>query len=289
MQLDSTFTVVAPVDTVWATLMDFERVAGCVPGAQILNRLSDDAYQVGMKVKLGPVTMAYRGQMNVLERDAAAHRAVFDGKAQETRGQGTASATVTLVLVETDGTTQGTVSADLALSGKAAAMGKGVIGSVTDQMMALFASNLQQLIEQPATDAAGTDTGETPVGAHLQEPTEHTQESDRAVAEMADIPPGEAYAADRLTAVTPGPGEPRLDPRRNAPGGVSAAGAAGAAGAHRPLPHHSPPVPPETSLNAMDLVKGVVADQLSNPAKLLGVIVGVAFVAYRIGRRRSGR
>lgn len=64
MQLDSTFTVIAPVDTVWATLMDFERVAGCVPGAQILNRLSDDAYQVGMKVKLGPVTMQYRGQMN---------------------------------------------------------------------------------------------------------------------------------------------------------------------------------------------------------------------------------
>ncbi|MEB0222676.1 SRPBCC domain-containing protein, partial [Pseudomonas sp. AB12(2023)] len=70
MQLDSTFSVTAPIEEVWATLMDFERVAGCVPGAQILNRLSDDAYQVGMKVKLGPVAMQYKGMMNVIERDA---------------------------------------------------------------------------------------------------------------------------------------------------------------------------------------------------------------------------
>ncbi|MBC7441915.1 MAG: SRPBCC family protein [Ramlibacter sp.] len=93
MQIDSTFCVVAPIDQVWKTLMDFERVAGCVPGAQVLNKLSDDAYQVGMKVKLGPVTMQYKGQMTVLERDAPAHRAVFEGRAQETRGQGTAQGT----------------------------------------------------------------------------------------------------------------------------------------------------------------------------------------------------
>ncbi|MFC5928699.1 SRPBCC family protein [Cryobacterium melibiosiphilum] len=278
MELDSTFTVVAPVDTVWATLMDFERVAGCVPGAQILNRLSDDAYQVGMKVKLGPVTMQYRGQMNVLERDAHGHRAVFDGKAQEIRGQGTASATVTLVLVETDGSTQGTVSAELALSGKAAAMGKGVIGSVTDQMMALFAGNLQELLEQ--TDAAGPVDGSAPVGAHLDEPAEHTQDSERAVAEIADIPPGEAYAADRLTSVTPGPDEPRQSPHRYTHRPASS---------QRPTsPPASPAPEPASSLNALDLIKGIITDQLSNPTKLLGLVVGVAFVAYRVGRRRSG-
>ena len=72
MQLESTFSVVAPIDEVWETLMDFERVAGCVPGAQVLNKLSEDAYQVGLKVKLGPVSMQYRGQMTVLERDATA-------------------------------------------------------------------------------------------------------------------------------------------------------------------------------------------------------------------------
>ena len=156
MQIDSTFSVVAPIDTVWETIMDFERVAGCVPGAQILNKLSDDAYQVGMTVKLGPVNMQYKGLLNVIERNAAEHRAVLGGKAQETRGQGTAEATVTLQLTEeAGGTTRGTVNADLSLSGKAAAMGKGVIGSVTEQMMALFASNLQAMITAPGASRNG--------------------------------------------------------------------------------------------------------------------------------------
>ena len=57
MQLERTFSVTAPIGTVWDTLMDFDRVAGCIPGAQILEKTSDDEYQVGMKVKLGPVTM----------------------------------------------------------------------------------------------------------------------------------------------------------------------------------------------------------------------------------------
>ncbi|QDG67205.1 carbon monoxide dehydrogenase [Pseudarthrobacter sp. NIBRBAC000502772] len=162
MKIDSAFSVVAPIDTVWDTLMDFQRVAGCVPGAQILNKHSDDAYQVGMKVKLGPVSMQYKGQMTVVERNAEEHRAVFQGRAQETRGQGTAEATVTLRLAEAEGSTRGTVSADLALSGKAAAMGKGVIGGVTEQMMALFAANLQTLLAEPAGEAAPEAVQEVP-------------------------------------------------------------------------------------------------------------------------------
>lgn len=221
MQLDSTFSVVAPIDTVWNTLMDFERVAGCVPGAQILNRLSEDAYQVGMKVKLGPVSMQYRGQMNVIERDADGHRAVFQGKAQETRGQGTAEATVTLQLVESNGTTQGTVSADVSLSGKAAAMGKGVITSVTDQMMALFAENLQTMVGESAPPAAA--------------PTDSA-------------------------ASAPAPAAPRT---ANAPA--------------------------ENSLNAFTLAKGMIADQLKDPARLIGAFAAVASIAFLLGRLSRGR
>lgn len=146
MDLDSAFTVTAPIDQVWATLMDFEEVAGCVPGAQVLNKLSEDAYQVGMKVKLGPVTMQYKGQMEVVERDEKAYRAVLKGSAKEARGQGTAQATAHLQLVEDGATTRGTVHADVALSGRAAAMGQGVIGSVTDSMMGQFATNLQAML-----------------------------------------------------------------------------------------------------------------------------------------------
>ncbi|TFC96913.1 MULTISPECIES: SRPBCC family protein [Cryobacterium] len=160
MDINSTFSVVAPIDEVWKTLMDSERVAGCVPGAQVLNKLSDDAYQVGMKVKLGPVTMQYREQLTVVERDASGHRAVFEGRTQETRGQGTAQGTAALTLVEADGQTQGTV-ADVALSGKVAAMGRSIIGSVTDQMMTLFAENLQAMVAGPAAEPAAGQVTES--------------------------------------------------------------------------------------------------------------------------------
>ncbi|WP_104178304.1 SRPBCC family protein [Cryobacterium sp. Y50] len=289
MQIDTTFTVIAPVDTVWNTLMDFERVAGCVPGAQILNKLSDDNYQVGMKVKLGPITMQYRGQMNVDERDVEGHRAVFSGKAQETRGQGTAQATVTLELVETDGVTQGTVSADLSLSGKAAAMGKGVISSVTEQMIGLFAGNLQDLIEGSTradsdgeADAAATaaDSAATRVGEHVDDPGALAQGSPRAVADMSEIPPGDAPATDTHPDVTPDvPARPATPPGPLPPRTTPAGG-------HRGAPYGAAPAP---SLDALSLVKGVIADQLSDPVKLVGLLATVAFIAYRIGRRASGR
>jgi len=159
MKLDSTFSVNAPIEEVWKTLMDFEKVAGCVPGAQVLNKLSEDAYQVAMKVKLGPVTMAYKGQMEVLERDETEHRAVLQGSAKEARGQGTAQATAHLSLVEQDGLTRGTVAADVALSGRAAAMGQGVIGSVTEQMMGQFAHNLQLMLNDGGPAAAAHGVG----------------------------------------------------------------------------------------------------------------------------------
>jgi len=169
MDLDSAFTVTAPIDQVWATLMDFEEVAGCVPGAQVLNKLSEDAYQVGMKVKLGPVTMQYKGQMEVVERDEKAYRAVLKGSAKEARGQGTAQATAHLQLVEEGATTRGTVHADVALSGRAAAMGQGVIGSVTDSMMGQFATNLQAMLTgsgAPVPDAAAVAAASSAGATH---------------------------------------------------------------------------------------------------------------------------
>ena len=168
MDLDSAFTVTAPIDQVWATLMDFQEVAGCVPGAEVLNKLSEDAYQVGMKVKLGPVTMQYKGQMEVVERDEKAYKAVLKGSAKEARGQGTAQATAHLQLVEEGGTTRGTVHADVALSGRAAAMGQGVIGSVTDQMMLQFAQNLQAMLSENGSSTVvpeAPDAGEREVPA----------------------------------------------------------------------------------------------------------------------------
>lgn len=252
MQIDSSFSVVAPIGKVWDTLMDFERVAGCLPGAQILNKLSDDAYQVGMTVKLGPVNMQYKGLLNVRERNATEHRAVLGGKAQETRGQGTAEAKVTLALAEEGTTTRGTVSADLALSGKAAAMGKSVIGSVTEQMMGLFASNLQAMLAEPGAAAA-------------QGPAEAPAEAPAEPAPPAATPP----------AMTP-PAAP-----------VPAAAAQPPAA---PIPPVTPATPaPSGSLDAFSLAKGIAADQLSSPGKVAGLLAAVACLAYWAGRRSAFR
>jgi carbon monoxide dehydrogenase subunit G len=251
MHIDSTFSVVAPISQVWDTLMDFERVAGCLPGARILNKLSDDAYQVGMTVKLGPVTMQYKGLLNVIERNAPEHRAVLGGKAQETRGQGTAEATVTLVLAEDGAATRGSVSADLALSGKAAAMGKGVIGSVTEQMMSLFAKNLQAMLTEAAPPAQEAPAGPTP--AAVPGPT------------PAPVP---ASAPEPVPVTVSAAAAPEPVP---VPVPVSAAAA------------------PDGSLDALSLAKGIAAEQLASPVKVLGVIAVVACIAYWAGRRSAFR
>ena len=218
MDINTVFSVAAPIDEVWKTLMGFKRAAGCVPGAQVLNKLSDDAYQVGMKVKLGPVTVQYRGQITVLKRDATAHPTVFEGRAQETRGQ-----------------THGTVSAEVALSGKVAAMGRTIIGSVTDQMMALFAENLQATVTGPAPESVVAQAARTETAA------------ESATAALT--------ATTTMTALAP----------------------------------HASQSAAESSLNALDLAKGIVLDQLSSLPKLLGTLAAVAFGAYRIGRRAGGR
>ncbi|NEN05954.1 SRPBCC family protein [Diaminobutyricibacter tongyongensis] len=172
MELDTSFSVVAPIETVWKILLDFDRVAASVPGAEILERPSDDTLTVGMKVKLGPVSLQYKGTVTIVELDETQHRAVFRGKAQETRGQGTADGSATMQLTQDGDTTTGRVHADLNLSGRAAAMGKSVINSVTQQMIGLFAANLQQLVEDElAGGAAGAATATAPTEPTADPPT----------------------------------------------------------------------------------------------------------------------
>src|SRR5918998_631005 len=124
MQFQNGFEVDAPIDRVWEAVLDVERVAPTVPGAQVLERTGDDAYKVAIKVKVGPMSMTYSGEVEITERDEATHRAVMKARAKESRGQGTADADVTMVLTGDDGTTSATVTTEVELSGKAASMGQ---------------------------------------------------------------------------------------------------------------------------------------------------------------------
>jgi carbon monoxide dehydrogenase subunit G len=157
MRFENQFVVEAPLEQVWATVLDVERVAPTVPGAQVLERTGDDAYKVAIKVKVGPMSMTYRGEVEITERDDAAHRAVMKARAKESRGQGTADADVTMVLSGDDGATTATVITDVQLSGKVATMGQGVLQDVSGRLVQTFAQNLAAMLEGGEAEAPATE------------------------------------------------------------------------------------------------------------------------------------
>ena len=162
MKFENTFEVDAPLEQVWDTILDVEKVAPNVPGAEVLERTADDAYKVGIKVKLGPITMQYRGDIEIVERDDAAHRAKMRVKAKEARGQGTADAETVMELSGDDGHTSATITTDVRLSGRAATMGRGVVQDVAGRLVDTFAANLAQSLEGPAPEPGPEPTAATP-------------------------------------------------------------------------------------------------------------------------------
>jgi carbon monoxide dehydrogenase subunit G len=154
MEFENSFDVAAPIEEVWATLLDVERVAPCVPGAEVLERVSDDAFKVAIKVRVGPMSMQYRGDIEIVDSDPATHVANMRAKARESRGQGNADADVRMQLTEEGGRTRGTIHTNVQLSGRVAAMGRGIIADVSGKIVEQFSENLAQML---GTDqAAGT-------------------------------------------------------------------------------------------------------------------------------------
>ena len=161
MQLDHRFTVKVPVDRAWAVLTDVERIAPCLPGAQ-LTGVDGDAYTGHVKVKVGPIVAQFAGRATFVQRDDAAHMAVLRGEGRDTGGKGSASATITASLSDAgNGETECTVRTDLTISGKVAQFGRGALADVSDKLLAQFVANLDALIAadpdggSPSTDAPG--------------------------------------------------------------------------------------------------------------------------------------
>ena len=165
MRFENRFDVDAPLEKVWDALLDVERVAPTVPGAQLLEQTGEDAYKVAIKVKVGPMSMTYRGEVEIVERDAAAHRAVMKARAKESRGQGMANADVTMVLSGQDGGTAATVTTDVELSGKVATMGQGVLQDVSGRLVQTFAENLAAMLEGGEAAAPEAAPAAEPVAA----------------------------------------------------------------------------------------------------------------------------
>jgi uncharacterized protein len=155
MQLESTFKVPVPVDVAWNTLLDYPRLARCMPGATVTEVTGDDVLGQ-VKVKLGPVSITYQGKVTFTEKDEARHRIVASAAGREVRGSGTASAQVTAVMTDAGGATEVRVLTDLNITGKPAQFGRSVVAEVSERLIGQFAENLARELE---TSKSGTVTG----------------------------------------------------------------------------------------------------------------------------------
>ena len=170
MDLNHEFTVNVPVAEAWAILTDLERIAPCLPGAQ-LTEVEGDSYRGQVKIKVGPILAQFKGQASFMTRDDVAHKASLKGEGRDTTGKGNASAVITAELTSvTPTSTKCTVHTDLSISGKVAQFGRGALADVSDKLLAQFSENLNQLISAapaPSTPAPATSEAQ----AQSEQPT----------------------------------------------------------------------------------------------------------------------
>jgi hypothetical protein len=142
MELKNDFHVSVPIELAWAVLTDLERIAPCMPGAE-LQEVEGDEYRGIVKVKVGPISAQYKGSARFVEKDDDQHRAVLLAEGRDTRGQGNASATVTAIATpDSDGTTVSLVT-ELSITGKVAQFGRSIMGDVSAKMLGEFADRLE--------------------------------------------------------------------------------------------------------------------------------------------------
>jgi carbon monoxide dehydrogenase subunit G len=145
MEFDNSFTVQKPLDEVWSTMVDLERVVPCVPDARVIEKTGDQAVTAEVKIKLGAMTMNYSGPAEIVEQDDSEHRAVMNARAKEAGGQGNADARVSMQLTGSGDATDVALHSQINVTGKAAQMGEGVIVAVTEGMIKEFSENLAKL------------------------------------------------------------------------------------------------------------------------------------------------
>src|SRR6201987_2018943 len=165
IELDNSFTVPVPPEQAWDVLLDVERIAPCMPGASVLS-ISDDGNEIEgqVKVKLGPLSLTYKGTAKFTDKDQANRTIAIDATGKETRGAGTASANVqaTLKPAETAGSTPVSIHTSLNVTGRPAQFGRSLLPEVSGKLIAQFATNLEALIASDSAAAAAPEETASP-------------------------------------------------------------------------------------------------------------------------------
>ena len=179
--IENDFDVAATPDDTYALMTDVERVAPCIPGATITGKREDGAYDALVTMKTGPMSLTYKGVIEIVEQDDAAKTAVMRAKATEAKGQGTAQATLTMNISDAgNGKTNVKVGSDILVTGRVAQMGRGIMTDVAGKMVGEMAKAME------ATLVAGAEAkarGEAP-------PESVAAEAPSAVGIAADITKG---------------------------------------------------------------------------------------------------
>ncbi len=162
MLIENTFTVSAPADMLWNYLLDVEKIAPCMPGAELTEVVDDRHWKGKLNAKFGPVGMSFAGTVEMSERDDDAHRVVLTAKGMEQKGKGAANANVTSWLEPgpTDAETTVKMTADITLTGAAAQLSRGLLPEISKKLSQQFADCLQDSMKVEA--AAGAAPSETP-------------------------------------------------------------------------------------------------------------------------------
>src|ERR1700733_3613598 len=274
MELDHSFTVPVPPDQAWGILLDVERIAPCMPGATV-DEVDGDVVNGRIKVKVGPVSLTYKGTAKFTERDSDAHVVVLEAAGKETRGAGTASATVRASMTpDASGSgTDVTMHTSMNVTGRPAQFGRGVMVEVGSKLVEQFAANLAKLI---GGDTANGDAGSgTAAGASVAGATAEGASAEGASAEGGSA---DGAAAPATTA------EARAG---NGSGGAAAGASAASPASVSPAAAGRAPVQ-EDSLNLVKLVGPVLLK------RLVPVVAGAAGGAllsrlfWRL-RHRAGR
>jgi carbon monoxide dehydrogenase subunit G len=164
VKLNNEFTVAVPLDRVWETLLDIERVAGFLPGATIEPSAEDGVYRGTMKVKVGPMSINYKGTARLAHTDESEHVADIAVQATDTKGQGTASATIRNRLVAQEGGTRVIAETDLSITGRQAQFGRGIMQDVAGRMLDDFAKRFEAYLLE------GADAGDQATDGPAAEP-----------------------------------------------------------------------------------------------------------------------
>jgi carbon monoxide dehydrogenase subunit G len=181
MELINEFTVHLPVEHTWALLTDLERIAPCMPGAQ-LEEVEGEEYRGVVKVKVGPITAQYKGSATFTARDDTGHVAVLRAEGRDTRGQGNAAATITATVSAAGEDSHVRVVTDLTVTGKVAQFGRNVLGDVSAKLLTQFVDRLEA--DLALTGAEPTTRPATPGPASAHEPVRRI---DSPAAEPVDL------------------------------------------------------------------------------------------------------